>query len=336
MARRTWPAAFLLCLLTPGRPVAAEPEVAPRKLSTSGQAQQGDTEPTPVRDAHARTPSVWRRGLALGIVGTTYAAAWSFVSAAWWTRKNESAHFKLRDEGAFGLQTYAGGADKLGHFYANYVATRMYVDILEWGGFSRNVSIVSATVLTTVFFTGIEFKDGYQRGYGFSAGDIAANLSGQSAALAMMLVPGLDEAVSIKLMYFPSPDFRRVVSAGGRLNMPEDYSGQTYLLSFHLAALSLVKREPSVRALRYLDVSLGYATRGYQPIPTSPEPVRQLASIGVSLNLQSVCDDLFSEPLEPRSTGAAIVHFVNEMYQPPYTHLPVFTYERRGRPAQAR
>jgi hypothetical protein len=314
MARGTWPGTLALCLLGVTRPVLAEP----------------------ARPVDAQAPWTWKRGLALGIVGTTYVGAWAFVSAAWWTRENESTHFAFHDEGAFGLGTYAGGADKLGHFYSNYLATRMYTDILEWGGSSRTVSMLSATILTTVFFTGVELKDGYQRNYGFSAGDIASNLTGQGAALAMMLVPSLDEAVSFKLMYFPSRDFRRAVSAGGRLNMPEDYSGQTYLLSFHLAALPLVKREDSVRALRYLDVSFGYATRGYEPIPKSSEPVRQVTSIGVSLNLQSVFDDLLGEPDEPRSTGAAIVHFINEVYQPPYTRISIFTDERRGPPLTRR
>ncbi len=316
MASRAWSATLWLCLLSLSRPVAAESQAAP-----------GGTD--------APTLWTWKGGLALGIVGTTYVAAWSFVSAAWWTRENESAHFTFHDEGAFGLGTYAGGADKLGHFYANYLATRMYTDILEWGGIPRTASMVSATLLTTAFFTGIELKDGYQRNYGFSAGDIAANLAGQGAALATMLVPRLDEAVSFKLMYLPSRDFRRSVEAGGRLNMPEDYSGQTYLLSFHLAALPPVKREASVRALRYLDVSIGYTALGYQPIPKPPVPVRQLTSIGISLNLQSVFDDLFAAPVEPRSTGAGLVHFVNEVYQPPYTRVPVLTHERRGRPASA-
>ena len=170
-------------------------------------AAQTESVPPPPNTKPAWT---WKSGLSLGIVGTTYVGAWAFVSTAWWTRENASS-FALHDEGAFGLGTYAGGADKLGHFYTNYLATRLYTDILEWGGFSRTVSMVSATLLTTAFFTGIELKDGYQRNYGFSLGDIAANLTGQATAIAMMLVPDLDEAVSIRLMYFPSRDFRRAV-----------------------------------------------------------------------------------------------------------------------------
>ena len=281
----------------------------------------------------ATTDSVWtwKRGASLGIVGTTYLTAWGLVSAVWWTHGGND--FALRDEGSFGLGTYAGGADKLGHVYANYVSIRLYTNVLEWGGFSRKESLVSATVLTAVFFTAVELKDGYQPRYGFSIGDMVANLSGEGAALGLALVPGLGEAVSFKLMYSPSRDFRRAVAAGGPLNMPEDYTGQTYLVALHLAALPFAKGE--LNALRYLDISLGYGTRGYEPTPAPSSSVRQLSSFGLSLNLQSLFDDLLDGPAGSRTTGSAIVHFGNEIYQPPYTRLPLLTYERTGPPRSA-
>ncbi len=290
---------------------------------TGSVAAEPDATPETRRSFDGRT------GLALGIVGTSYAASWAVVSAAWWANQDASNGFHFRDEGAFGSSTYAGGADKLGHFYSTYVFTRMYSDILEWGGFSRAVSMVGASVLTAAFFTGVEVKDGYAPQYGFSVTDLAANLAGQVTALGFMLVPELDEAVSVKVMYFPSADYARSPS----LNIMEDYSGQTYLLAFHLAVLPGVANAKGsvLRSLRYVDVSLGYATRGYAPVPATPQPLRQLTSVGLSLNLQSAFDDLLSAPSEPRPTGSAVVHFINEVYQPPYTRLPVVTYERVNR-----
>jgi hypothetical protein len=268
----------------------------------------------------------WRTSASLGIVGTTYFTAWGVVSAVWWT--SDASDFSFRDEGAFGLQTYAGGTDKLGHVYANYLMSRVYTDVLEWGGLSRQTALLTSTLLTTAFFTGVELKDAYQPRYGFSVGDVFSNLAGEAAAIGVTLVPELNSFVSFKLSYFPSPDFRRAVASGGRLNVPEDYSGQTYLLAFHLAALA----DGRLKHLRYVDLSLGFGTEGYEPLPAERSPVRQTVSLGVSLNLRSLCDDLLGGDSSSASTGAAVAHFANDVFQPPFTRLPAFTYERVGPP----
>jgi hypothetical protein len=277
----------------------------------------------------------FRKVGSVAIVGAVYGTAWTWVSAAWWSRKYASKGFIFLDEGAFGLDTYAGGSDKLGHYYANYLMNRGFAGILEWGGFSRTGAIVSSTLLTTAFFTAVEFKDAYHLNYGFSAGDVIANLAGQGTALALMLVPALDEAVSVKIMYFPSRDFFRALSTDGPLNTPEDYSGQTFLLSYHLASLPIVQENPALRVLRYLDLSLGYGTRGYKPVPDPPEPVRQQLSLGFSINFQSAFDDLFWPRGVQGSTGGQVVHFVNEAYQVPFSRMPFFTWERVGPPTGA-
>jgi len=354
---RNFGRAMLGWCLTLTVPAAAEPSVAGASsataaasasapLTSSSAAPPSASAPTRKTVAKAAAPArvpfgepplpepgfPWQKAGSVAIVGAIYGTAWTWVSAAWWSRKNASKGFVFLDEGGFGVSTYAGGADKLGHYYTNYLMNRGFAGILEWGGFSRPGSIISSTLLTTAFFTAIEFKDGYHFNYGFSAGDIMANLSGQGTALAMMLVPALDRAVSVKIMYFPSQDFFHALSTDGPLNTPEDYSGQTYLLSYHAASLDLVNRKKSLRWLRYLDVSLGYATRGFKPIPSPPEPVRALMSIGFSFNFQSLFDDLLLSPGKEPSAGVQVVHFINEVYQPPYTRLPVLTWERTGPP----
>jgi hypothetical protein len=149
----------------------------------------------------------------------------------------------------------------------------------------------------------------------------------------MMLVPGLDDAISFRLMYFPSRDFRRELGARGAPNFAEDYSGQIYLWAFHLAALDVARPGESLGSLRYFDVSVGFGTRGFEPLPRAPEPVSQLLMLGLSVNLQTFFDDLLDEPPRPRGAGAAVVHFTNEVLQLPYIFVPVLSYERLGPPA---
>ncbi|HVR20707.1 MAG TPA: DUF2279 domain-containing protein [Polyangiaceae bacterium] len=272
----------------------------------------------------------WKKAGSVAIVGGIYGTAWVWVSAAWWSRKSDSNGFVFHDEGAFAIDTYAGGTDKLGHYYAAYLMNRGFAGIFEWGGFPRKGSIITATVMTTTFLTAVEFKDAYHLKYGFSWGDIVSNSSGQLTALALMLVPPLDRAISVKIMYQPSGDFFHALSTDGPLNTPEDYSGQTYLLAYHFASLPVVNRERSLRALRYVDFSIGYGTLGYKPVPDPPIPVRQNLSFGFSVNFQAVFDDLLWPKRGTPSTGTQVVHFINEVYQVPYTRVPVLSLQRTG------
>lgn len=294
-------------------------------LLVAGPARALDA-PSERRPAPASAPV--RTTLALGVVGATYATAWAFVSAAWWSH-GSSRRFRFHDEGAFGLDTYAGGADKLGHFYANYFATRLYTGLLEWAELSRSVSSITATALTASFFTLVEVKDGYQPNYGFSLGDFAANVGGQAAALGFIWLPELTRVVSVRLAYLPSREYLRQRSESS-LNVPEDYSGQTYLFAFHLAALTPLRREPALRALSYLDVTLGYATRGFQPQPPRPEPVRQIFSLGLSVNVPQLLDDAYGRSSARLPTALGALRFATDAFELPGTRVPLVELERVG------
>jgi hypothetical protein len=118
--------------------------------------------PPPLKD----TGFPWQKAGSVAIVGGIYGTAWAWVSAAWWTRKGDATGFTFMNEGAFSLDTYAGGADKMGHYYAAYLMNRGFAGILEWGGFPRTGSIITATALTTAFLTAVEYKDAYHLRYG--------------------------------------------------------------------------------------------------------------------------------------------------------------------------
>lgn len=328
--------AFALCL---SFAIDAFGQDRPLDVNARPDAVQASVPPPPRPDPNEpEKPDEgfpWKKVGSASIVGAIYVTAWTWVSAAWWTRLHDSTGFTILNEGSFGIDTYAGGADKLGHYYTNYIMNRGFAGILEWGGFPRTGSIITATALTTAFFTAVEFKDAYHLKYGFSFGDITANVSGQATALALMLVPELDRAVSVKIMYFPSQDFFHALSTEGPLNTPEDYTGQTYLVCYHLASLPLVNREKTLGALRYVDLSLGYGTRGYKPVPDPPTPVREELSFGFNVNLQAAFDDLLWPKRGTPSTGTQVVHFVNEVYQVPYTRVPFLTLQRTGKAPEA-
>jgi hypothetical protein len=104
---------------------------------------------------------------------------------------------------------------------------------------------------------------------------------------------GLDEAIDLRISYVPSPPFRELVSRKGYFGAGEDYTGQTFLVGFHLKSIPQIRTSPSLRWLQYVDLTASYRTVDYKPIGANP---RTLLYLGVSLNLQHVLRGLEGAP----------------------------------------
>lgn len=212
---------------------------------------------------------------------------WAYYA---WYAGQTKGEFRLARERWFGATTYAGGADKLGHAYANYVMTRVAAQELQWGGYSPTFAAVASSALTLAFFTGIELKDGYHKGFGFSRGDLLADVVGVAFANVMLWSPRLDELVDFRINYFPSPLFAERLLQGD-VDVGEDYSGMDFGVWLHLGSLAATRSHASLWAARFVDVGLGYATRGFLPIPKDPNTLRERQLyIGITANLAAVLD----------------------------------------------
>jgi hypothetical protein len=109
-------------------------------------------------------------------------------------RSENSDTLRFREEGLFGHDTYAGGADKLGHAWSNYALTRGISGVLSWGGVSKAASVATSASLAFGFFALIELKDGYEPRYGFSWGDVLFNAGGNALAIGTESFPVLERA----------------------------------------------------------------------------------------------------------------------------------------------
>jgi hypothetical protein len=193
----------------------------------------------------------------------------------------------------------------------------------QWGGYSKLSSTLVSTALSELLFLGVEVKDGFY--YEFSYGDAVFDTAGALAAAALSLSPRLDELFDFRVEYWPSHEYRRQFD-GGNVNVAEDYSGETYLLAFHLGGLHSLRDARWGSWSRFVDVAIGFGTRGYKPDPpnrtTMPDyPHRQELSIGLSLNVQGLSDWLF----DGRSkAGQKIGHAVFEVFNAGY--LPVLEH----------
>ncbi|WP_158590429.1 DUF2279 domain-containing protein [Noviherbaspirillum cavernae] len=138
----------------------------------------------------------------------------------WWVQ-GFNGKFTRQTEGWFGQNTYSGGADKLGHVYANYAGTRLFARAFEWAGNSRERALALAAWTNLGIYTAIEVLDGYSRNWYFSKEDAIMNVIGTGAAILMEKNPTLDQVLDFRLLYRPS---------NGSFDPVSDYSGQTYLL----------------------------------------------------------------------------------------------------------
>jgi hypothetical protein len=284
-------------------------------LSSPVLAADGDADNPPVE---AGKPSKSGKTWTAVTVGGIYVGLYGWLSLAWYDREDESDAFLLNDEGWFGSDTYAGGADKVGHAWINYTMVRGITGILTYGGWDHRASLMVSSLLSFGFFTISEVKDGYHKSYGFSSGDMVCNFLGNGLALALELSPELDRRFAFRVDYLPSSEFIDQVWERGPLNVPEDYTGQKFLLAYHLGSIDSLVKNPYFTWVEYVDLDLGFHASGYKPTPSVPTEREQTLFVGVSLDLQPL--------LGPKGTGGAgrrAMRFVTETYQVPYTTLQV-------------
>jgi Predicted periplasmic lipoprotein (DUF2279) len=281
------------------------------------------------------------KGLSLGISAGIFGVLYGYTYMAWYLRSDESPDFHLHDEGWFAVDTYAGGADKIGHAWANYALVRGVSSILEWGGWQKKMALATATGSTMAFFLMSEIKDGYHENYGFSWGDVVMNLTGTGLGVLMELSPEVDRRFDFRVEYWPSKPFRDAIADRGPFNSPEDYSGQRFFLAYHLSSIETLRESDYFGWSEYMDLAVGFHANHYKPEDTDSGDHEQELFLGVSLNLQTVIDKAFAPPpssLRKSGTGTRALRFTAEIVQLPYTLIDVGGVSRSipdPQPAQA-
>ena len=213
-----------------------------------------------------------RNAAAIGALG----ALWAGYGYTKWWDDGFGGGFKTAKEGWFGSGTESGGTDKLGHMFSNYASVRLLTPMFTTLGNSREESIRLAGWTTIGIFTAIEVLDGYSRKWGFSPQDAMMNVAGTALGVYLESHPDVDDKFDFRFAY------RR--SKGSGFDPFGDYSGQRYLLVLKADGFETTRRIP---ALRYLELSVGYQARGFDP---GGDRRRDLY-VGVSLNLSRLLAD---------------------------------------------
>lgn len=154
-------------------------------------------------------------------LGTIYG-----LSKSWY--KNPLTNFRVKDDTYEWLQM-----DKMGHVYTSYQIARHTAEIYKKTGISKKQMMIYGAISGIIFQTPIEILDGFSPDYGFSPGDMVANLTGSAIYLGQI---ALWDEVRIQ----PKFSFHFTSLARERPNLLgskpterwlKDYNGQTYWFS---------------------------------------------------------------------------------------------------------
>ncbi|MEO7581213.1 MAG: DUF2279 domain-containing protein [Massilia sp.] len=212
----------------------------------------------------------------VALIGTEAALIGLYGRAKWW-KSGFTTDFRTVNEGWFGQNTYAGGADKLGHFYMNYVTSRLATRLFAWNGNDPAHALRLAALTTLGTMTAVEVLDGFSRRWRFSKEDATMNALGAGAAVLLEQHRALDDIVDLRLHYRPSASNRHHFDPLG------DYSGQAYVLALKAAGVPALRDQPR---LRYFELSARYGARDYAETRREINQRRHRnLYLGVSLNL---------------------------------------------------
>jgi len=188
------------------------------------------------------------------VVGTTvvYALTSYFLGKTWYTKRVPFHTFN--DNGEW-LQM-----DKVGHATTAYSIGHGEYQLFKWSGVNERTSILTGGLIALLYQTTIELFDGRSEGWGFSYGDMAANLSGVALFMGQQYGFGAQK-VSLRYGWRQSiyPAYRpNLLGHNVGSQMLKDYNGQQYWLAVNVAAV--VPVGPSFP--RWLNLDIGYSGSG--------------------------------------------------------------------------
>ena len=148
------------------------------------------------------------------------------LSKSWY--KHPLTHFSVKDDTYEWLQM-----DKMGHVYTSYQIARHTAALYKSTGISKRQLLVYGAVSGIIFQTPIEILDGFSPDYGFSPGDMVANVAGSMIFLSQIAF--WDEIrIQPKFSFHFTPLAQVRPELLGRSYSErwlKDYNGQTYWFS---------------------------------------------------------------------------------------------------------
>jgi hypothetical protein len=183
-----------------------------------------------------------------------------------WYRKHPRSSFHFFNDNHEWLQM-----DKMGHVTTAYNIGAIQYDLMRWCGVKNDASIAIGSLTALGYMSIIEVLDGFSSKWGFSKGDMAANIIG-TAIFAGQQLGWKEQRISLKFSYhstiYPSY-YPQELGKSFSSRILKDYNGQTYWLSFNIKSFLSSKNDfPD-----WLNMSVGYGAEGMIGASENPASV---------------------------------------------------------------
>ena len=183
-----------------------------------------------------------------------------------WYRKFPRSRFHFLNDNNEWFQV-----DKVGHATTAYTLASMHHDLLRWSGVKPGTAITTSALSALAYMSIIEVMDGFSKGWGFSKGDMLANISGTALFAAQQHFWG-NQRIHLKFSASFSPYAKynpNLLGNNWASRLMKDYNGQTYWLSFNIRSfLPANSRFPE-----WPNIALGYGADGMTGAIKNPETV---------------------------------------------------------------
>lgn len=171
-----------------------------------------------------------------------------------WYKDFPQSNFHLFNDNAEWLQM-----DKIGHFYSAYQFGKLGAETLKWSGANKKAQLIYGATLGLAFLSTVEIFDGKSAQWGFSSGDMAANVLGTGFYVTQELFWNEQRIM-------PKFSFHTTVYSSARPNVLghslseqiiKDYNGQTYWLSVNMHSFFKTSKIP-----KWVNLAFGYGAEG--------------------------------------------------------------------------
>jgi len=198
---------------------------------------------------------------------------WGFTQ---WGYGDEDFHF--RNEGWFERKTSNGGSDKLGHFYTNYLVTRLLAPLYKSWGYSEHYAALYGA-LTAGMLSGvlIELGDGFSE-HGFSREDFIADMLGVVAGYFFATMPSLAQKIDFRVEYNP------FLQSDNVTDISTDYERMKHLLVLKAEGFEMFHNTLA----QYLELHVGYYTRNFNHDTLPLEGRKRYLYVGIGINLSKL------------------------------------------------
>ena len=195
--------------------------------------------------------------VAVGASAAFYTVSYIVLSKAWYDDYEKTKFHFFNDMPEWNQM------DKAGHVWSAYHVSRLSNELWKWTGLNKNTSAILGGVSGMVYQSIIEIQDGFSAEWGFSWGDMGANIAGAGLFVLQELY-GRGQKVTMKLSYWPKKYPEELVGRRDQLfgssfaeRILKDYNSQTYWVSANIASLI-----PSTKFPPWLNIAFGYGADG--------------------------------------------------------------------------